>query len=257
MARRINLPGLATIALCLAAWELAVRTGVLRYDYLPAPSAIGGGLVALLRSGELAADLLHTLAAVLMGWAIALLIGVAGGVALGYSAALRRYTMATIEVLRPMPGVAFVPVALLLFGFSLQTELMVIVLPALWPILVNTAGGVSGIERRLYDVAATFRLPRGAVIRAILVPAAMPAIIVGARLGMGLALVMAVIAEMVGNPEGLGYAIVREQQALRPDRMFADLAVIGVLGILLNAATLALGERLFAGGRAAPRRRTA
>jgi ABC-type nitrate/sulfonate/bicarbonate transport system permease component len=173
---------------------------------------------------------------VLLGWAAATIVGVIFGLWLGSSASVRRYSLATIEVLRPMPGIAFVPVALLLFGFSLETELMVIILPALWPVLINTMGGVMAIHPRLFELGRTFRLRRATIMRKVLLPAAIPAILVGARISMSLALVLAVIAEMVGNPDGLGYAIVREQQALQPARMFANVAVIGVLGIVLNAA---------------------
>jgi ABC-type nitrate/sulfonate/bicarbonate transport system permease component len=158
---------------------------------------------------------------------------------------MRRYSLASIEVLRPMPGIAFVPVALLLFGFSLQTELIIIILPALWPVLINTMGGVTGIHARLFEVGRTFRLPRTAIIRKILMPAALPAILVGARISMTLALVLAVIAEMVGNPNGLGYAVVREQQALQPEKMFANVLVIGVIGIILNAALVAAVAAFF------------
>jgi ABC-type nitrate/sulfonate/bicarbonate transport system permease component len=143
-----------------------------------------------------------------------------------------------------MPGIAFVPVALLLFGFSLQTELMVIVLPSLWPVLVNTMGGVQTIHARLFEVGKTFRLSRGAVIRKILLPAAVRSILVGARISLTLALVLAIVAEMVGNPAGLGYAVVRDQQALRPDLMFADVVVIGLLGILFNAALVGAAAAL-------------
>jgi ABC-type nitrate/sulfonate/bicarbonate transport system permease component len=236
MIRGINLPGLATIAVCLAVWEFAVRGGGMRYDYLPAPSAIAASLVDLAVSGQLAADGLQTLEAVLAGWAVAMALGVSLGLALGASPTLRSWSLASIEVLRPMPGIAFVPVALLLFGFSLQTELMIIVLPALWPVLINTMGGVTAVHARLHDVGRTLRLRRGTIIAKILLPAALPAILVGARLSLTLALVLAVVAEMVGNPSGLGYAVVREQQALRPDLMFAYVVAIGCLAILLNGA---------------------
>jgi ABC-type nitrate/sulfonate/bicarbonate transport system permease component len=167
------------------------------------------------------------------------------GLLMGTSATFRRYAMASVEVLRPMPGIAFVPVALLLFGFSLQTELVVIVLPALWPVLINTMGGVMGVHARLFEVGATFRLSRAAIIRRILLPAALPAILVGLRLSLTLALVLAVVAEMVGNPAGLGYAVVRDQQALQPNLMFANVLVIGILGIGLNAALLRLVGTFF------------
>src|SRR3979409_2025339 len=87
-----------------------------------------------------------------------------------------------------MPGIAFAPVALLLFGFSLQMELMVIILPALWPVLINTMGAVMGVHARLFEVGRTFRLSQGEILRKIMLPAALPGVLVGARLRMTLAL---------------------------------------------------------------------
>lgn len=241
----INVPGLLTFTLFLAVWELTIRSGAVQYDYLPAPSAILTGLIELATAGQLWEDTAHTVQAVILGWSLAGFIGIALGVILGISPAVRRYSLASIEVLRPMPGIAFVPVALLLFGFSLETELLVIVFPALWPVLVNTMGGVANVHRRLLEVGATFRLDRVAIVRKILIPAALPSILVGLRLSITLALVLAIVAEMVGNPIGLGYAVLRDQQALRPARMFADVIVIGLLGILLNQILMQLAWRLF------------
>jgi ABC-type nitrate/sulfonate/bicarbonate transport system permease component len=242
---RVNIPGLMTIAVCAILWEALVRGGAVNYAYLPAPSAILFGLYTLIFSGQFWADIAHTVQAVIIGWVIASIIGLALGLFLGVSPLLRKYSLASIEVLRPMPAIAFVPVALLLFGFSLKTELVVIVLPALWPVLINTMGGVSTIHRRLFDVGATFRLSRASILRKIVIPATLPPILVGLRLSLTLALVLAIVAEMVGNPTGLGYAVVRDQQALQPALMFADVIVIGVLGIVLNQALLQITWRLF------------
>ena len=232
---RVNWLGLATIALGFALWEVLLRAGFAQYQNLPAPSAIANGLVEITGSGQLLADTLHTLQAVLVGWVTALVLGVVLGLLLGASSTLRRYSLASIEILRPMPGIAFAPVALLLFGFSLQMELMVIILPALWPVLINTMGAVMGVHARLFEVGRTFRLSRSEIMRKIMLPAALPGVLVGARLSMTLALVLAIVAEMVGNPAGLGYAVVREQQAMRPELVFAYVVVIGALGVILNA----------------------
>lgn len=232
---RVNWLGLTTIALGFALWEVLLRAGFAQYQNLPAPSAIADGLVEITTSGQLLADTLHTLRAVLVGWAAALVLGVVMGLLLGASSTLRRYSLASIEILRPMPGIAFAPVALLLFGFSLQMELMVIILPALWPVLINTMGAVMGVHARLFEVGRTFRLSRSEIMRKIMLPAALPGVLVGARLSMTLALVLAIVAEMVGNPAGLGYAVVREQQAMRPELVFAYVVVIGALGVILNA----------------------
>ncbi len=242
---RINWLGLATLALGFAFWEILLRAGLAHYQNLPAPSAIAGGLVEIASNGQLLVDTLHTLHSGLVGWAAAVIAGVILGLLLGASAALRRYALASIEALRPMPGIAFVPVALLLFGFSLQMELMVIILPALWPVLINTMGAVREVHVRLFDVGRTFRLSGSEILRKIVLPAAMPGVLVGARLSMTLALVLAVVAEMIGNPEGLGYAVVREQQAMRPDLVFAYVVAIGALGMVLNAALVGAVNVLF------------
>jgi sulfonate transport system permease protein len=241
----INWPGIAVFALVGLGWEAAVRSGMLEYDYLPAPSAIGLGLGELASQGLLVPDIAHTLLSVAIGWTVAIVFGITLGFLLGLSPTARRYSLASIEVLRPMPGVAFAPVGLLLFGFSLKTEMVVTILPVLWPVLFNTVGGVTGVHQRLYDVGRTFRLSRKDTIIRIILPAAMPPIVVGARISLGLALVLAVVAEMVGNPEGLGYGIVREQQALRPDLMFAYIISVGLIGIVLNAGMLALVKAWF------------
>jgi sulfonate transport system permease protein len=236
----LHLAGLATLTACGLAWESAVRTRMLDFQYLPAPSAVIQGAAELAATGELADTTLQTLEPVLLGWAISVAVGVPFGLALGTSPILRRWSLATIEVLRPMPAIALVPVALLLFGFSIKTELMVIIIPCLWPVLINTMGAMSGVHPRLADVGRTLQLSRAAALCKVMLPAAMPGILVGVRLSQTLALVLAVLAEMVGNPAGLGYAVVTQQQALRPDLMFAYVAVIGLLGLVLNALLAAI-----------------
>jgi ABC-type nitrate/sulfonate/bicarbonate transport system permease component len=119
-------------------------------------------------------------------------------------------------------------------------ELFVIVLPVLWPILIGTMSGVMAVSGRLRDVGQTFRLSRFEIIHKILLPAAAPTIFVGAKISLTLSLVLAIIAEMVGNPQGLGYAIVSAQQAMPPDEMFAYILIVGVIGVVISKiATLA------------------
>lgn len=246
-ARRsgINWAGLAVFLVVLAVWEGSVRLGLITFEFFPAPSSIAAGAIRLAREGILLADLLHTLMSIAAGWGIAMVIGVSIGLILGFSPIARKFGLASVEILRPMPGIAFAPLGLLLFGFSLQTELVVTVLPTIWPVMINTMGGVANIHPRLTDVGQTLRLSPTEIVRHLLLPAALPSIIVGARISLGLALVMAIVAEIVGNPAGLGYGIVREQQAMNPESMFAYIAVVGILGIILNAGVLALTTALW------------
>ncbi len=236
--RNIDWSGIATPIVLLSVWEIMVRSGLVSYQFFPAPSAILSGARQLVRDGLLMEDLLHTIISISIGWSAAMFIGVTAGLLLGFSTLTRTYFLASVEVLRPIPGIAFAPVGLLLFGFSIQTELAIAFLPTLWPILVNTMGGVANVQPRLLDVGRTFRLSRSQIVLRLLLPAALPSIMVGARTGLGLALVMAIVAEIVGNPAGLGYAIVREQQAMNPEAMFAYIFVVGFLGVILNAGVV-------------------
>jgi ABC-type nitrate/sulfonate/bicarbonate transport system permease component len=229
----------------LLVWEAAVRLKLITFEFFPSPSSILAGAIKLTREGILLEDLSHTLISIALGWAIAMVIGISLGLLLGFSPIARKFGLASVEVLRPMPGIAFAPLGLLLFGFSLQTELVVTVLPTIWPVMINTMGGIANVHPRLTDVGRTLRLSSGEIVRHLLLPAALPSIVVGARISLGLALVMAIVAEIVGNPAGLGYGIVREQQAMNPELMFAYIAVVGILGIVLNAGVLAVTTALW------------
>lgn len=249
---RINLLGLLTMAGLAGAWEASVRSGLLDYQYLPAPSAIVRSGASLLSSGELGANVVHTLAATLLGWIIASLLGVGLGLLLGMSTTAFRYSMASIEATKAVPPITFVPVALLLFGFSLRMELIIVSYVGVWPVLINTIGGVRSVPVELLDVARMLNMPLLTRVRRIILPAAMPSILVGLRLALSLCLVLAVVAEMVGNPSGLGNALVRAQLALQPGEMFAYVVTTGLLGVALNATFRRLSSRFvpaLSGGR--------
>lgn len=246
---RFNWPGLLTVLLLLAGWEALVRTGTIRFEYLPAPSAIFLAWGSLIASGEMFAHTLHTVESILIGWTAAAAIGIGLGLLLGLSPPVRHWSLASFEVLRPLPAIAFLPLALLLFNFSLTTELVLMIYASVWPVLINTMGGVMSVTSRLYDVSRTLRLSRKQTLIKVIIPAAAPAIVIGCRLSMGLTLVMAIISEMIANPHGLGYAVISELQAMQPQRMFAYVLYIGLLSIALNAGLLWVSARILRGHR--------
>jgi NitT/TauT family transport system permease protein len=241
---RVNVLGLLTMGVLVGLWEVLVRTGTLEFQFLPAPSAIAGGAHELLSSGDLIPNVAHTLRVTLIGWLLASSLGIGLGLLLGLSESAWRWSMASIEVMRAIPPVSLVPVALLVFGFSIRMELMIILFVSAWPVLVNTIDGVRGVRAELLDVARMMRMSRRARVTKIVVPAAMPSIIVGLRLALSLSLVLAVVAEMIGNPNGLGNALVSAQQALQPEQMFAYVFAIGLLGVGLNTAFGYVSARL-------------
>lgn len=255
MLRRINLPGLLTMLLLLALWETSVRLGLLDFGTVPAPSAVAARAQDLVATGELTAPLLHTLRVTLLGWLLASVVGVAAGLVLGLWPPAWRWSMASLEMLRAVPPISLVPLALLVFGFSVRTELTLIVYASAWPVLVNTLEGVRTVRPELRDVARTLRLSRRTTLWKIVLPAATPSIAVGLQLALSLALVLAVVAELVGNPSGLGNALILAQLALRPEEMFVYFFTIGLLGITLNAAFRLVVGRIPAAVPRADRRR--
>jgi NitT/TauT family transport system permease protein len=220
---------------------------LLDFKYLPRPSQIAVGLRDITVTGELQVNLLHTLTASLTGWALAAVAGVTAGVVLGLVRPVWQYSMASIESLRALPIVAFVPVAVLLLGFTLTMEIVVAFYAALWPILLNTQAGVRSVDRRLLEVGDIMGFGRIERLWKLLLPASTSNIVVGLRLGLSISLVLTLVAEMVGNPAGLGYALIQKGQTLNPDQMFAYVIVIGVCGIILNAILLLLARFTFRG----------
>ena len=248
---RINFLGLFTFVVFLGIWEAAVRTHLITSTYLPPPSRVAVGLKDIAVNGELATNMGHTLASALVGWAAAGVVGVALGVALGLFRPLWMYSMASIEAIRSLPMVAFVPVAVLLLGFTVQMEVSIAFVAALWPVLVNTFAGIRSIGPRMVEVGRVLRLPGPAQIWKLRLPAATSYIVVGLRLGLTLSLVLTLVAEMVGNPAGLGFAIISKAQALQPEQMFAYVFVVGIIGIVLNTVLVTGARLLFPGQMAA------
>lgn len=243
-AHRASPLGLLTMAALVALWQAFVGSGTLDYEYVPAPSEVAAAAVRLTSSGDLPATVGHTLRVVLLGWGAAAIVGTVLGLALGLSRTAWRWSMASFEAIRAMPPICLVPIALLIFGFSVRMELTIIVYASAWPVMINTIDGVRGVRPELLQVARILRLSRLETLRKIVLPAALPLTIVGLRLALSFALVLAIVAEVAGNPSGLGNAIVAAQQALRPDEMFAYVLAIGALGVTLNAAFNLLVSRL-------------
>jgi ABC-type nitrate/sulfonate/bicarbonate transport system permease component len=249
---RINWPGLAVMALCAALWELYCRTLGSGFGSIASTGAIVLAVKDMLLQGPLLGELWHTTSVALIGWVLASLLGFAIGLALGLSRTAWTYSMASIEVLRSIPSISFISIAVLFFGFSAQTEMVIIVYVSLWPMLLGTLSGVRTAPGRLLEVARVFHLSRTASFFKITLPAALPVILVGLRLSLTLSIALAVVAEMIGNPEGLGFGIVSSQQAMQPAKAFGYLLVIGVLGWGLNAIFgLATRRFDFAHGRPA------
>jgi ABC-type nitrate/sulfonate/bicarbonate transport system permease component len=214
--------------------QVLVGHGVLDSHFVPLPSAVARAFRELVVSGQLFTDTLHTLSAALVGGIAASAVGVFAGTCIGLFDPLRRYTLASVEVLRAIPGITYVPLTILLLGFTLEMEITTIFIVCTWIVLINAVAGAQAVTEIHEDVAHTLRLSPLDRIFKLALPTAVPYILTGMNLAFTTALAFAVAVEIVGNPAGLGYAILFFQQALRPDAMFAVIIWVGLLGLGLN-----------------------
>lgn len=234
-SRRVNVLGILVLGGLAGVWELAARTNAGNVRFLPAPSEVVIAAEVAVTEGEFIGRTLHTVGVAMLGWLVASAIGISVGMVLGMSHSAYRYAMTSFEVSRAIPPITLVPAALLAFGFSMQMELVLVVFGGIWPVLINTTGGVRSVSPEQRDVASMLALSAWDRSRKIVLPAALPEVVVGLRLSLSLCLVLAVVAEMVGNPKGIGNGLMLARQSLQPDLMFVYVIAAGLLGMGLNS----------------------
>ncbi|CAL75379.1 Putative ABC transporter (permease protein) [Bradyrhizobium sp. ORS 278] len=225
--------------LVLAGWEAFSRSGALPAALLPAPSTVVWAWADWLvgtdgntqtYSGHWLADMLASLSRVAAGFAIATVLGVTLGVAIGWSRKTEIVIEPTLQMLRPIPPVSWIPLAIIWFGIANKPAIFLVFLGAFFPILLNTIHGVKTCDRNLIRAGAMVGGSERKLLRYIVVPAAMPSIFAGLRIGIGSAWMLTVTAEMVAVKSGLGYVLWDSYYFLRYDLVLAAMASIGLLG---------------------------
>ena len=234
---------------------LAIAEVVLRQrasDALAPPSAALQSFVGLVADGSLLQATAFTLGSAALGLLVATVLGVSIGVLLGLSRRAAAWSELSVEMLRPVPSVALIPLAMLVFGFGLRMEVAVVAFAAFWPMLLLTQAAVRQVDPRLLEVSRVLELGPWDRALKIVLPACVPRLFVALRLGVAIALVVAVTVEIAANPNGMGYAMMIAQQSLDPAQMLAWLGWIGVVGFAVNAGALALQQRVARRMGAAP-----
>lgn len=229
-----RLLGLAGILGFLAVWELVPRLGIVNERFLPPASEV---ILALVRDFGLAAFWV-AVGETMTAWFLGLLMAVAAAVLLGFiigsSNFLRKATNSTIEFLRPIPSVALIPLAVLLFGVKIESSLMLIVYAAFWQVLIQVLYGVADVDMVTNNTAKTYGLGRLARIRYVVFPTALPYLMTGVRLAGTVALVLAITAELVIGAPGLGREIALAQSGGAISGMYALVLATGLIGVLIN-----------------------
>ncbi|WP_315831752.1 ABC transporter permease [Bradyrhizobium prioriisuperbiae] len=233
-----SLKGLIFPVAVLLLWEILARSGFFTSTSLSNPSAIVAAGWGLVLDGSLWRATRETFGAALGGMAIGAVLGMTVGVAFGLSRLLASLMRLSMESLRPVPSVALIPLALLIYGYGYRMEIAVVAFACFWPVMIVTESAVRGIEPRLIEVARALKFPVFERVTKIILPAALPRVFVGLRLAAAISLVVAVTVEITTNPIGLGYGLIVAQEGDRADRVFAFLFWIGFLGWLLNALLL-------------------
>jgi NitT/TauT family transport system permease protein len=205
-----------------------------------------GGINDDAYSGTLLTHLVASMSRVYGGFALALAAALPLGMLIGRVKLVRQLVDPTIQILRPVPVTAWLPLSMIIFGLGPRSALFLVFLGAFYPILVNTIFGVRSVEPRLFEAASMLGCMGSAQFFRVVLPAALPSIFTGMRLGLGFAWVVIVVGEMTGVPTGLGAIIMEARQLSRTEIVISGMIVIGVFGFLSDQLVMWIGRRLLA-----------
>ncbi|MDA0635397.1 ABC transporter permease [Nonomuraea sp. MCN248] len=238
------------VPLVIVTWELITRFVYLDDDF-PPPSTIvvrtyelwfSGPASRLFLTDDAFENIIPSLGRMFGGWILASVIGVVLGVILGRSRKISGYVDGLIELGRAVPPPMLLPLFVVLFQAGLATQLATIVFGVIWPVLLNSIDGARSVDRTYTDTATVFGLSKAQHLRVVVIPAASPKIFAGLRLSLSLALILMVISEIFGGTDGIGYQLLAAQRSFDAAGVWSAIALLGVLGYLVNALFV-LAER--------------
>jgi sulfonate transport system permease protein len=218
-----------------AAWEIAVRAGLSDGRLVPPPSRIFQEFEELARTGELYRHFVATLLRMVVGFGLGALSGTLLGALAGYSSLTRRLMDPTLQGLRAVPSIAWIPLFILWLGIFETSKVVLIAVGVFFPVYLGVTGAILSIDRKIVEVGRVFRLSGPATVRRILLPAVLPAYVLSLRAGLGLGWMFVIAAEFMGASEGLGYLLIDGQQLGKPAEIVAAILAFAVLGKLSDA----------------------
>lgn len=251
-----RLLGWLVVAVCLIVWQLAAHRGQGASPVLPPLSDVLSGWWHGMRSGTLLHALLSTLEVTAVGYAIAAVGGVLIGVLMGRVRVAYGLLEPVIELIRPIPITALVPLLVLLIGIGDQLKIFAICLAAAFPVILNTFAGIRSVSRTLRDTGRTFGLSGLRAVWEIDVRHALPQIFVGLRTALAMSLIIAVFSEMISGNTGIGFQILTSQQTLDVTALYTQVLTLAVVGYLMNLLFLLVEHIALPWRPGAPRRRT-
>ena len=225
-------------------WEAAARSGLINVNLFPAPSNVLAAIVGLAQLGVLFVDIQASVIRVTMGFLIASAISMTVAVVLARSDRLTAYVMPIIDLLRPISVIAWIPLAILWFGIGDKPAWFIIFLGAFFPIFTNTYVGMRSVEPIHLQAAECLGAGRWLFIKEVLIPSALPFMLTGMRVGLGVGWMCVIAAEMIASTSGLGYMIQLARVLIETERVIGGMVVIGIIGFTMNYLMLQLERRL-------------
>lgn len=245
--RRNPLPGLSGIALVVllgVLWELSVRLDIVQSPNWPALSDVFVSFWQLLRDGTFFTVFGPTLQRLVEGYLLAALLGIGIGLAMGYFRWIHRLLDPIVEIMRPIPSPAYIPVAILFLGIGDAMKVAMIAFAAFFPILLNTVAGVRSVDPVLIDTGRTFGMGTRQIVRKIVLPSALVYIFTGLRISLAISLILTVIAEEVAGNSGIGFYLLDAQRSFLIPEMYASVVALAILGFGLNRIFLLIESRV-------------
>lgn len=230
----------------LGIWELVVRTGIADARFLPPPTEVLPQFFTILSFADFWGAIGHTMLAWAIGLAIALIAGTVLGIIIGLSPFMRRASHSTIELLRPIPSVALIPLAVLLFGVKIESSLLLIIYASFWQILIQVLYGVADVDQVAMSTGRSYGMSALQRVRYIVFPTTLPYLITGVRLAASVALILAVTAQLLIGAQGIGLEISKSQSSGQYVTMYALILATGMLGVVINLAVRLVERRVLA-----------
>ncbi|MSP67630.1 MAG: ABC transporter permease [Alphaproteobacteria bacterium] len=225
-------------------WWAAVASGMANPVLMPPPGKVLKAIIELTSDGTLAIHIGVSMSRGLGGFVLGTVIGVPLGILIGRSARAHAIIDPWIQLMRPVPPIAVLPLVVLWFGIGETSKLVVVFYGALFPILVNTVHGVRSVENSLIRAARALGASERQIFRLVVLPAAVPSVVTGLRLGAGMAIFVLVAAELLGSTAGLGWLIMDAREHFFTDQIMVGVIALGVVGYTINRGLLLLEHRL-------------
>jgi sulfonate transport system permease protein len=230
----------------LIAWEVATGTGALSTRTLPSPSSVALAGWRLLSTGELLRHLGISTARALAGLAVGGSLGFALGVANGYWTLAHRLFDTTLQMVRNIPHLALIPMVIIWFGLGEEAKVFLVALGVFFPVYVNTLHGVRSIDPALLEMARVFQFSRSELFSRVILPGAIPSVLVGLRFALGFMWLTLIVAETIGADSGIGYLAMNAREFMRTDVVVASIVVYALLGKWADATAKMLERRWLA-----------